>query len=634
MSVVVGQTQIIPVVFWPVLAFLVSCGNNGFFMKEIFLFCVLSCFCWETSGQEPQHTEGLKDLTAFVSPGPNWQIVGNVNASLSEKEKIQVKPGQGILVNLPSEGSKKNLLTKLEHGDIDFELEVMMAAHSNSGIYLQGRYEIQLFDSWGKKVPAFSDMGGIYHGTTKDGKKIEGHAPRVNVALAPGLWQKLKVSFEAPVFDSKGAKVKNAKILSLELNGHTILKNVELTGPSGAPVSKEEAPLGPIKFQGDHGPVAFRNIRYTLFDNKAPTFGPVKYTVYRGSSEDLKSLSLEGHEDYSGNNEGINWKMSKYDNEYAISLEGELAVPEDGDYLLAIKAGGYSDLSVKGKTIISNAWSHVNQPPHGNQVFLKKGRHAVKIRYAKVVAWEPAGLGLFISAKTLRAVALHEKSSLLGSNNSNPIYLNADKTTVLRSFSRFGNEMLTRTIHVGHEENLHYTYNMENGSILRIWKGPFLDNTSMWDGRGNGVASPAGAVLSFDNITDVAVLKGRNDDWPGNEAQKNFRFLGYDIERAGSPVFRYLLQGTEVTDRISIEDGKYFKRSVVINEEKGGYYVLLAKAATINEQGDGLYTIGDKKYYVQVAPSVSDRVFIRTNEGGQELLAPVSGEEFIYSIIW
>ena len=58
---------------------------------------------------------------------------------------------------------KTNLLTVFEHSDIELELEVMMPKGSNSGIYLQGRYEVQLFDSWGKKVPQDTDCGAIYH---------------------------------------------------------------------------------------------------------------------------------------------------------------------------------------------------------------------------------------------------------------------------------------------------------------------------------------------------------------------------------------------------------------------------------------------------------------------------------------
>ncbi|HAD14076.1 MAG TPA: hypothetical protein DCF33_16760, partial [Saprospirales bacterium] len=58
--------------------------------------------------------------------------------------------------------SRANLLSTREYGDVDVSFDFMMARHSNSGFYLQGRYEVQLLDSWGVQHPGFGDCGGIY----------------------------------------------------------------------------------------------------------------------------------------------------------------------------------------------------------------------------------------------------------------------------------------------------------------------------------------------------------------------------------------------------------------------------------------------------------------------------------------
>ena len=65
-------------------------------------------------------------------------------------------------MNRPTKKDNGHLFTNLEHGDIELELDFMMAKGSNAGVYLQGRYEIQMFDSWGVEHPAFFDCGGIY----------------------------------------------------------------------------------------------------------------------------------------------------------------------------------------------------------------------------------------------------------------------------------------------------------------------------------------------------------------------------------------------------------------------------------------------------------------------------------------
>ncbi len=168
-------------------------------------------------------------------------------------------------MNMNDETKKDHLVSTFEHGDIELELEVMIPKGSNSGIYLQGRYEIQLLDSWGVLDAKYSDIGGIYRNWEKEpGKIYMGKAPLSNPAKAPGLWQKMKISFRAPKFDSTGKKIANARFVSVELNGVKIHDNVEVPLPTGGPLENNEKPMGPLMIQGDHGPVAFRNINYRL----------------------------------------------------------------------------------------------------------------------------------------------------------------------------------------------------------------------------------------------------------------------------------------------------------------------------------------------------------------------------------
>ncbi|MEM7392981.1 MAG: family 16 glycoside hydrolase, partial [Verrucomicrobiota bacterium] len=79
-------------------------------------------------------------------------------------------------------------------------------------------------------------------------------------------WQKYVIDFQAPEFDDSGKKVANAKFIKVTLNGHTLHENVEMKGPTPAGVTGREAAKGPLMFQGDHGPVAYRNIKITERD--------------------------------------------------------------------------------------------------------------------------------------------------------------------------------------------------------------------------------------------------------------------------------------------------------------------------------------------------------------------------------
>lgn len=209
----------------------------------------------------------LKDLSAFREPGQSWSITSDASAKLDNPHVLDAVAGTGVLFNMPDKKHPgKDLFSTEEYGDVDIELDYMMAPESNSGIYLQGRYEIQLLDSWqNTKVPKPGDNGGIYQrwdDKRPDGQQgYDGHAPRVNASRAPGLWQHMKISFLAPKFDASGKKIANARMLLVELNGVTIHENVELEGPTrGSIGGGDEKATGPIRFQGDHGAVAFRNI--------------------------------------------------------------------------------------------------------------------------------------------------------------------------------------------------------------------------------------------------------------------------------------------------------------------------------------------------------------------------------------
>ncbi len=131
---------------------------------------------------------------------------------------------------------------------------------SNSGVYFQARYEIQILDSWGVEHPKYGDCGGIYE-RWKDNQGFEGRPPRVNASREPGEWQSFDVIFRAPRFDAAGGKIANARFVKVIHNGTVVHENVEVTGPTRASTFEDEKPLGPLMLQGDHGPVAYRNLR-------------------------------------------------------------------------------------------------------------------------------------------------------------------------------------------------------------------------------------------------------------------------------------------------------------------------------------------------------------------------------------
>lgn len=226
-------------------------------------WCLCCCLAGAYSQTDPL---AAGDLAAFRAPTGEWASAARVFLKPGDEKHLAWETGAGALVN-GEVGNTNHLVTVAEHGDAALHIEFMMAKGSNSGVYFQGRYEIQVFDSWGVEDPKHSDCGGIYQrwreepGLEESQRGYEGRPPRVNVSKAPGEWQSFDVVFRAPRFDASGKKTADAAFLSVFHNGVLVHQNQELSGPTRAAMFQDEQPLGPLMLQGDHGPVAYRNIR-------------------------------------------------------------------------------------------------------------------------------------------------------------------------------------------------------------------------------------------------------------------------------------------------------------------------------------------------------------------------------------
>jgi len=196
--------------------------------------------------------QNLDEWTTKAGSGKaNKWTTGKAKVSESDPKQLVKVEGTGELINLtPKHGESQDIYSKARFGDCRIELEVMVPKGSNSGVYVMGEYEVQVLDSYGKLKMGNGDIGAIYGG----------YAPPVNASKAPGKWQQYVIEWRAPRFDAAGKKVRNAEFIKVELNGQLLHKNLEMSGPTPGGVTGKEAPTGPLMFQGNHGPVAYRNI--------------------------------------------------------------------------------------------------------------------------------------------------------------------------------------------------------------------------------------------------------------------------------------------------------------------------------------------------------------------------------------
>lgn len=609
----------------------------------------------------PHTIINLNDLSAFEKTGKNWGNASNVSIDRSKEKTIFSETGTGILVNTNNQRKNKHLVTKFEHGDIELELDVMMPLASNSGIYFQGRYEIQLYDSWGVKTPTYKDIGSIYQRwdeKREKGKKgYEGTPARINAAKAPGLWQHLKIIFHAPKFDASGTKTKNAWFEKVWLNGTLIIENAEVTGPTrGATFQKNEKPMGPIVIQGNHGPVAFKNIKYKLYNNTNKVgINILKATVYESSKKLKKLQDISELKKVKDKNVKTISPLSdiKKNAKELIVYSGILSIPETSNYLFEMKALGGGLLALNNKTAIN---MNKNNLKYSNYSFqkLEKGDIPVTVIFNQTAKRGERGFELFIEGDGTQRQSLQVKKiskreqSLIDMrflliNHSN------NKTISQRSFLMHNDVKKTHCISVGFPEKISYSYDLETGSLLQIWDNAFLNATHMWHSRGKEqLGYPEGQVIAFHGDSDFAYLKNDNSPWPkenyntkyllekGYELKTPLIQKGYKLDNQKNPLFLSEIKGAKISNKFTpSKSNRKLKRAITV-ESKKDIWLKISEASSIKIASDGSYIIGDNNYYIDFSGNESLKPIIRDSKQSKELLVKIpAGKQTInYSIIW
>ena len=571
----------------------------------------------------------LDNLKGFESASENWEIVGDIQGKY-DSESLNSSKGTGILYNnFKKEIQNKdghNLFTKFNHGDIYLELDIMVPEGSNSGIYFQSRYEVQILDSWNSKVPTSSDMGGIYE-RWKDDKGFEGNAPLKYATLAPGLWQHMEISFQAPRFDATGKKIMNAKFNFIKLNGITVHENIFVTGPTRSSAAEDEKSLAPIMFQGDHGVVAFKNIHYAFLENLNVTTSEISYKYYeRNIKTPADAITFKPTAE--GKTKSINSRLAAVEDGFLLQFEGLLNIPSTDTYLFTSSYSGDGSLEIDGKSVIKPTWTWIGGETVSGSIHLEKGEHKFNLWVNKNDGWAQNGLSLLIEKANSKAVSLHNPSSMPEVTPALITVKTEKEPEIIRSFMLHQNKKLTHVISVGDPTQVNYSYNLHQGALLQVWKSDFLNVTNMWYERGEAqTATPLGSPIVLAGNCPIYDKTNAIDSISG------YQYKGYTLTERRLPVFSFAYKEMFIKDMISpFQQGRGLNRTIsVTGNGIDELMIRIAQAKTITPVGKGLYAIDNQSYYIQVSPAVFPE--IETYHNQQVLLLPASNE-VTYQIIW
>ena len=207
-----------------------------------------------------------------IDPGPPGGPPSDAIVLFDGKDLSQWKGGENWeIADGVATGRKNDITTKQSFGDCQLHVEFATPAEvkgsgqgrGNSGIYLMGRYEVQILDSYQNTTYFDGQCGALY----------KQQPPTVNACRKPGEWQTYDIIFEAPRFDDAGKVVKPAVVTVLH-NGVLIQNHFELQGTTSyfkAPEYEPHPPKQPIDIQFHGNPVRFRNI--WIRENVQPLVG-------------------------------------------------------------------------------------------------------------------------------------------------------------------------------------------------------------------------------------------------------------------------------------------------------------------------------------------------------------------------
>ncbi|MCM8530692.1 MAG: DUF1080 domain-containing protein [Lentisphaeraceae bacterium] len=516
--------------------------------------------------------ETLRD--AFEKPD-KWVNVAGVSA---EGKALKVtKEGEGLLINGRT-GKCRNITTKKKYKDLEFHIEFMLADKSNSGIYFMGRYEIQILDSYGWDKWSYNSLGGLYQRwpTTRGA----GVAPKVNACKKPGEWQTMDVVFRAPRFAKDGRRISQAMFKEVRINGQLVHENLYAVGPTRSSQYHDEAATGPIMIQGDHGPIAIRNMKITPID-----------------LSNLKTKSLSAKE--------------------------SLPLDKKGNPMIEMVALGKDIFTNKGCIECHNTtkddsivktgpslYSIFQKSPKKVKVMESAEQHIIEIRadkdYLSESLRDPTynlSLNKKDNLKPYLPIMPVFNHTLLKGSDINALYaylltLNTDKNKgpnivwaeqtkeEYKLYEDKGSVIVTdrpriqriniwgssaRAYYVGLPENVNYSFDQRVLGLSRIWNGPFVRIGGMMNGRGkNGELGKDAKIwnvnkaplfspyLSNGELVDtefkdstpskefVAKALQSKEDFVKLVKEMKTKFLGLSTERGKSPKFSYIVESNKV----------------------------------------------------------------------------------------
>ncbi len=542
---------------------------------------------------------GQKDFplnTATWTISSPWQSANKIILNPINEKKTQIIEGTSIIY---SKSPNTSIVSEIKLQDLKLKFYMLQSKSGNAKLNL------------GDNISLVFDMnsGDSFGAILKNNETII--KPLTLAKRKEGLWQKVEL------------------VLSLTgLNGIPVIEKVilnDLLIHSNVLLSNLKNGNGNLSFSNQTGLLAFKDFEYIGFEKMKPlTLSNLTYTLEETYNAD-RSFESKKQEKVSGKSASLTTDIPNNFNKYILHYKGDLTVEKDAMYGFTLEHHGTGKLLIDGEQVVGSG-EYLYRNPISGLKEIKAGKHSFEYIYHPIY-WRPV-FGIEVSGADFRPYGLNDPKTLPTRQLEGGIFIDnvESKAKTIRSFLNFNQTKLTKVISVGTPEKIHYSFDLDNGSLLQVWKGKFADVTQMWHERGEPqLLYPSGLLTVLNN--EIPFFELSNEVQTKSDVYTEFVNSGYDLDQGGVPTYTYNWKNANFTQKFSPINGGLFCEITCNQPLKFGYTIAIGNEIT--KLSDNLYKVDN--FYVEINEKA--KVYIKENSGKYYLKTNLTGK-IAYTLTW
>ncbi|HLO43817.1 MAG TPA: hypothetical protein VK175_05745 [Leadbetterella sp.] len=542
---------------------------------------------------------GQKDFplnTATWSISSPWQSASKITLNPINEKKTQIIDGKSIIY---SKTPNSSIVSGINLQDLKLKFYILQSKSGNAKLNLGDNLSL-IFD-----MNSNTTFGAIL----KNNETII--KPLAEAKRKEGLWQKVELVMSLTGLNSIPV-IEKVILNDLLIHSNVLLPNLKSTN-------------GSLSFSNETGLLAFKDFEYIGFEKKQPiSISNLSYTLEETYNSD-RSFESKNQDKVSGKSKTLTTDIPNNFNKYILHYKGDMHVEKDALYGFTLEHQGTGKLLIDGEQVVGSA-EYLYRNPISGLKEIKAGKHSFEYIYHPIY-WRPV-FGIEVSGADFRPYGLNDPKTLPTRQLDGGIFIDnvENKARTIRSFLNFNSAKLTKVISVGTPQKIHYSFDLDNGSLLQVWKGKFADVTQMWHERGEPqLLYPSGLITVLND--EIPFFELNNEAQTKPDIYTEFVNVGYDLDESGVPTYNYNWKNASFSQKFSPSNDGLLCEITSSETNKFGY--TLAIGSEITKLSSQLYKVDN--FYVEINEKA--KIYVKENGGKYHLRTNLNGK-IAYTLTW